>query len=209
MKFEEGIACIEPFRTTIFRMRDLWKAPNSRYPWAMAMWARMCGWIARERCICFFQDRFLDGTESPGENRHFSLALSPNPFAEGARFTLCLADGMLRIQAEKASVSLYADANAPCVRLLAEADAPLAARLEVHNYRNRPLHFSYTNAYQYSARKCGRTMRKRGSRVRRAWRCGGLPPQQRQLLSGHASHAGHGGFCGGTGRIRWMAAFLA
>lgn len=82
---------------------------------------------------------------------HFSLALSPNPFAEGARFTLCLADGMLRIQAEKASVSLYADANAPCVRLLAEADAPLAARLEVHNYRNRPLHFSYTNAYQYSA----------------------------------------------------------
>lgn len=69
---------------------------------------------------------------------HFSLALSPNPFAEGARFTLCLADGMLRIQAEKASVSLYADANAPCVRLLAEADAPLAARLEVHNYRNRP-----------------------------------------------------------------------
>ena len=82
---------------------------------------------------------------------HFSLALSPNPFAEGARFTLCLADGMLRIQAEKASVSLYADANAPCVRLLAEADAPLAAHLEVHNYRNRPLHFSYTNAYQYSA----------------------------------------------------------
>ena len=42
---------------------------------------------------------------------HFSLALSPNPFAEGARFTLCLADGMLRIQAEKASVSLYADAT--------------------------------------------------------------------------------------------------
>ena len=57
---------------------------------------------------------------------HFSLALSPNPFAEGARFTLCLADGMLRIQAEKASVSLYADANAPCVRLLAETEESVA-----------------------------------------------------------------------------------
>ena len=69
---------------------------------------------------------------------HIVLKLTPNPFEGGADFKLSIADGVLTVSAEKGSLSVYADAFAPSLRLTLKSDNDIDARIELLNYRDKP-----------------------------------------------------------------------
>ncbi|MBQ9714108.1 MAG: hypothetical protein IJV83_02170 [Clostridia bacterium] len=70
---------------------------------------------------------------------HLVLKTTPNLFAEGAQFALSIADGILTVSNESARLVVYADAFAPCVRLRLTAETPTGVRLDLQNYRNKPI----------------------------------------------------------------------
>lgn len=65
----------------------------------------------------------------------YCLRLSPNPFDENTETHFTLSDAALTISAAGVSVRLYADMNAPCLRVSVASDAPVDVTVEAVNYR--------------------------------------------------------------------------
>lgn len=70
---------------------------------------------------------------------HVVLTADPCPFSDGAEFELSMADGLLTISAGGAVLRVYADANAPCVRMRFEMETPADVDLRFDNYRSQPI----------------------------------------------------------------------
>ena len=69
---------------------------------------------------------------------HIVIKLEPSPFLNSADFELSIAEATLKLSAGGVSLLIYADAFAPCVRVLLESEKPISARAELLNYRNEP-----------------------------------------------------------------------
>lgn len=69
---------------------------------------------------------------------HIELELEPCPFSCGADFELSIADGVLDICTKEASLRIYADAFAPCVRASLKVKKPTDISLSLVNYRSEP-----------------------------------------------------------------------
>lgn len=70
---------------------------------------------------------------------HIVLKTFPCSFVNGADFELNIANGTLDISCGKDILRIYVDAFAPCVRLSLNTEHPIDTRIELINYRNKPI----------------------------------------------------------------------
>ncbi len=70
---------------------------------------------------------------------HVVLRTEPALFASGAEFELNIADAVLTVSGGGASLRMYADAFAPCIRLSLTSETPADIRLELLNYRREAI----------------------------------------------------------------------
>lgn len=69
---------------------------------------------------------------------HAVLDIAPSPFKNGATFDLSIADGILKLSAEKTGIQIYVDAFAPCIRVSLKTEIPSRVGLHLENYRSMP-----------------------------------------------------------------------
>ncbi len=70
---------------------------------------------------------------------HIELSILPCPFKGGAQFRLNIADGVLDIFKGNNTLKIYADAFAPCVRVLLNTEQPVDVAIKLNNYRNEAI----------------------------------------------------------------------
>ncbi|MBO5415577.1 MAG: hypothetical protein J6A83_02975 [Clostridia bacterium] len=70
---------------------------------------------------------------------HIVLSIDPCPFTEGANFDLNIADGVLDIVSGNNKLRIYADALAPCLRLVLNTEKSVDAKVSFVNYRDMPI----------------------------------------------------------------------
>ena len=81
------------------------------------------------------------------------LEISPNPFINEVHSHFSLYDATLHITAPGITVRIYADANAPAIRLFVQSDNPITVQLRGNNYRNQSFDFrsDFSNFHMLNA----------------------------------------------------------
>lgn len=72
------------------------------------------------------------------------LNFTPNPFGRFTKWQLSYAKGTLYIRAKDVSIRIYVDANAPVYHIHYSSRLARSVKLEIVNYRSRPMHLRQT-----------------------------------------------------------------